>query len=383
MPYSALTPSQQKEKLGNEATSMLTEMEGIKSSPALNAFDNFENLLNLSQPGILTAKKTAKQFQDVVSVSDNYGVFTWNPTLQVWEKTPSTTELKFIFPASENATSNNAVLSASSVASNIKIVIDDQTGKEMYLPSSATVSLTIGGTKVAGYEAHLVYAGGNPQPTEASYKLTFNGYAFENSIKRTTPVYFKASFTHNNKNLITFNVGSTADIDKLMEGSGLTKYYGTGNCLISLMDNFVMVTDMNIEGMANDENNMENTLPHPENWNSPNHFADVNTYEKAHAEAEAAAFNKNVKMALVSTKDQTKLADVIQRAQKGDSYNVYQTWNGSYWMYDPNSTIVVQHYDSVGYLKFNDNTEVAADVYFSEGFDTFMTKLQEFIGANP
>ena len=264
-----------------------------------------------------------------------------------------------MFPANEKATTNNATLTASSIASKVKIVVNNGTVRRMYLPSSVIATLTIGGTPVGKYEANATYANENPEPTEASYKLTLNGYVFENSAKRTSPISVKSSFSNEGKNLISFNVGSTADIDKLMEGSELTKYFGTANCLITLMDNFVMVADMNTEGFANADEALDN-IPEPD-YNSTEK---VNAYNKTISEGLANAFNNNVKMALVSKKDGTKLADVVQRSVKAGT---------NYYGQD--------QYDNLLFLRFNDKTEVAMDVYFSTGFDTLETKFEDFLKA--
>lgn len=396
-PYSKLTPDQQKVKLEAEANEMLTQMESSKSSTAIDAFDNFESLLSVSQPNIQIGEKTAKTVQEVLNISDAYGIFTWNPTTQDWTETASTSELKFIFPATEKATTNNAVLTASSIASNVKVVVDNETGEEMFLPSSVTAILTIGGTQVGKYEANAAYSNGNPEPTEASYKLTLNGYVFENSAKRTSPVSVKSSFSYEGKNLIGFNVGSTADIDKLMEGSELTQYFGKANCLISLMDNFVMIADANIEEFANADEALEESLTEPEypDFKDPKadfkaHYTARNEYYKKHSEGDVANSNKNMKLILVSKKDGTKIADVVVRSEKGDSYletlpvwvkDEYST-TGGYWAYNDNGeTITVQYYDEVLYLKFGDGTEVSMSSYFSTGFGTFETKFEDFLKA--
>ena len=357
-PYSSLTPDQQKAKLENEANGMLTQMENSKSSTAIDAFENLESIFNLSLPEIKIGKKTAKTVQEVLNVSDAYGIFTWDSKNQDWIKTASTSELKLVFPATDKAITNNATLTASSIASKVKIVVNTTTGEEMYLPSSVTAVLTIGGTEVGKYEAKATYATANPEPTEVSYKLTLNGYVFENSAKRTSPISVTSSFSHDGKNLISFNVGSTTDIDKLMEGSELSQYYGKANCLISLMDNFVLVADMDIEGFANADEALSK-IPDPD-YSSPEK---VNAYNKTISEGLATAFNNNVKMALVSKKDGTKLADVVQRSVKGDLYYGQQ------------------QYDDILFLRFNDKTEVAMDVYFSTGFGTFETKFEDFLKA--
>ncbi len=356
-PYSSLTPDQQKVKLENEANSMLLQMESSKSSTALDAIENFGRLLSISEPSMPMARKAARTIQEILNISDFYGVFTWNPSLENWTFSPSTTEFKFIFPASPSSTTNNAELTAQSISSGVKVVIDTQTGDQLNLPSSVNAILKIGGVQVGAYEANAVYSNDNPTPVEVGYKLTLNGYLWENYAKRTTPISVKSSFSYNGKNLIDFNVGSTADIDKLMEGSELTQYLGKANCLISLMDDFVLVADMNIEGLVNDQSALYINTPEPD-YNNP---TAVSAYNKTISEGEANAFNKNIKMALVSKKDGTKLADVIQNSEKGGIY--YGT----------------QEYDTILYLRFSDNTIVAMDVYFSAGFDTLATKFQEFI----
>jgi hypothetical protein len=396
-PYSTLTPDQQKAKLEAEANDMLKQMENSKSSTAIDAFENLESLFSVNVPKIQIGKKTAKTVQEVLNVSDVYGVFTWDSKAQAWTKTASTSELKFVFPANEKATTNNAILTASSVASKVKIVVNDVTNEEMYLPSSVTATLTIAGNTVGKYEANATYVNGKPEPTEASYKLTLNGYVFENSAKRTSPVSVKSSFSHEGKNLIGFNVGSTADIDKLMEGSKLTDNYGKANCLISLMDNFVIVADMDFATQAKEDEALEKSLINPKypNYEDPKadykaYYTAENTYNKQYSDANVASFNKNAKMILVSKKDGTKIADVVRRSEKKDSHpitlpvwvkNQYYTAGGYWSSSDKGETITVQYYDEVLYLKFNDKTEVSMSSYFSSGFGAFETKFQDFLKA--
>ena len=201
-PYSSLTPDQQKVKLENEANSMLLQMESSKSSTALDAIENFGRLLSISEPSMPTARKAARTIQEILNISDFYGVFTWNPNQENWTFSPSTTELKFIFPASPSSTTNNAELTAQSISSGVKVVIDTQTGDQLNLPSSVNAILKIGGVQVGAYEANAVYSNGDPTPVEVGYKLTLNGYVWENYAKRTTPISVKSSFSYNGKNLI-------------------------------------------------------------------------------------------------------------------------------------------------------------------------------------
>ena len=58
-------------------------------------------------------------------------------------------------------------------------------------------------------------------------------------------------------------------------------------------------------------------------------------------------------------------------------------WDGKEWIYDWNMDPVkmYDYYHTVSYLKFNDNTEVDIEVYFSEGFTEFVGKWEDFVKA--
>jgi hypothetical protein len=152
------------------------------------------------------------------------------------------------------------------------------------------------------------------------------------------------------------------------------------------MDNFVIVADMDLATAAADDIALEKTLPNV-NYNSKTYYTDHNAYNLKLAEGEAANFNKNMKLILVSKKDGTKIADIVQHAEKEYSYDRYNKWvtadneYGGYWEYDQNTPQILNYYYVVNYLRFNDKTEVEMGAYFSEGFDTFESKFEDFISA--
>ena len=154
------------------------------------------------------------------------------------------------------------------------------------------------------------------------------------------------------------------------------------------MDNFVIVAEMDITGLTTDENALDKSLIYPD-YNKKNYFTDINSYNLKYSEGYVAAYNKNNKLILVSKKDGTKIADVILRSEKGYSYtDNYTRWivsnnnsNGGYWGYNSNGGTLVQYYDEVLYLKFNDSTEVSMSSYFSTGFDNLERKFEDFLKA--
>ena len=406
-PYSKLTPSEQKVKLEAEANTMLVQMDKSKTSGAIEAMQNLENLLSIGSIDIFNGKND-NQIEDVLNVSGVYAIYTWNNSKQDWVKSSSTSELKFVFPAKKNLTTNNASFSSKSTSSNIKVEIEDTYGNWVYdpktgnyiqtpsindyfyLPTSVDAILTIDNAQAATFAANAKYTGMIEAPDEASFKMVLNdGYTFEISgAKKATANTAKSSFTYNGKNLISFNAGSTADIDALIEDEDLIQYQGKANGLIQIMDNFLIVADMDIAAQTKDEEALKKTLIYPD-YNSKTYFTDLNTYNLKESEGYAVAYNKNLKLMLVSKKDGTKIADVIQHSEKGYFYNTYSKWvvsnnyppYGGFWDYDPKGGVLVQYYDTVLYLKFNDNTEVEMSAYFSTGFDTLETKFEDFLKA--
>ncbi|SEP32294.1 hypothetical protein SAMN05444671_0057 [Flavobacterium sp. CF108] len=391
-PYSSLTPSLQKTKLEAEANQMLVELDKTKSSGAIEALANLSRLLGVDEIDVFGGKRSNK-VEDILNVSGVYGIYTWNNAEQVWVKTASTTELKFVFPAKESQTANNAVLSAKGISSDVKVKSYDSwvSGTEIYdslfLPSSADAVLTIDNGQSATFALTAKYSNGKEVPNEFSYKMVLNdGYTWEMSSIKAAQNTAKASLIYNGKTLIDFTAGSNANIDNLLDNKELVQYRGKANGLFQLMDNFVIVADMDLATAAADDIALEKTLPNV-NYNSKTYYTDHNAYNLKLAEGEAANFNKNMKLILVSKKDGTKIADIVQHAEKEYSYDRYNKWvtadneYGGYWEYDQNTPQILNYYYVVNYLRFNDKTEVEMGAYFSEGFDTFESKFEDFISA--
>lgn len=402
-PYSKLTPSEQKVKLEAEANEMLLQMDKSKTSGAIEAIQNLGNLLSISSVDIFNGKND-NQIAEILNVSGVYGIYTWNNSKQIWIKTASTTELKFIFPAKKSQTANNAILSSKSTSSDIKVKLEDsynwQSGTtindEFYLPTSVEATLTIDNAQAATFATNAKYTGTIETPDESSFKMVLNdGYTFEISGKKATENTAKSSFTYNGKNLVSFNAASTADIDALIEDDALIQYRGKANGLVQIMDNFIIVADMDISTQAKDEESLEKSLVFPTDpdYQSPKadykaYYTAENVYNKKYSEGNVVNSNKNMKLILVSKKDGTKIADVVYRSEKGYSYDYeLPVWiknanysTGGYWSWNGNGEIItIQHYDEVLYLKFNDNTEVAMSAYFSTGFDNLETKFENFL----
>jgi hypothetical protein len=92
-------------------------------------------------------------------------------------------------------------------------------------------------------------------------------------------------------------------------------------------------------------------------------------------------------MALVSKIDGTKIADIIERSDIDYSYYSYSQWQWDtyygygYWVYSSNPGVLINHYTEVPYLRFGDQSEVSIETYFSTGFTTFKTNVENYLKA--
>jgi len=413
--YSDLTPAQQKLKLEAEANDMLVQLNKTKSSSAIEAIQNLGHLLSIDQVDIFDGKGN-NGVEEILTVSGVYGIYTWNNTEKIWVKTASKTELKFIFPAKKSQTANNAILSANSISSDIKVKNIDTYGewnynsetKQMvhtpsvydyfFLPTSANASLTIDGLQSATLTQTAKYSNGKQAPDEFAYKMSVNdGYVWEMSGKKGTESTSKAVLTYNGKTLLDFNAASSANIDALMDKEELLQYRGKANGLFTLLDNFVIVADMDLATEAADKEALyKNTVrpPYPDydqaNTNYKAYYTNLNAYELKISQGLAANFNKNMKLILVSKKDGTKIATIVLHSEKDGDYTfdlpvwIENKWstNGGYWGQNGEGEAFSRPYlEEVYYLKFNDNTEVAASVYFSTGFNDLQTKFKDFAAS--
>jgi hypothetical protein len=391
LPYSSLTPEQQKLKLESEANAALVEMDKLKSSSAIEAIQNLERLLEISSIDLLNGKPD-NGVADLINVSEVYGIYTWNNDKNSWTKTASSTDLKFIFPAKKSQTTNNTVLTSKGVSSGVKATSTDTNGivDEIFLPSSVDAIITIDNVQAGSIIMNAKYVNGNNRPEEASYKVILNdGYVWENNAKKGATNAFNLSFSYNGKNIMNYTVDSNSKIDALLDNDNvLNSYKGKGNVLIKILDNFVIIGNMDLEAISNEQDAFEKNNKRPD-YNSKSYYTDLNVYEKKRAESDAAIFNKNTKLFLVSKKDGSRVADVTQNAVKGYLSTSYYKWTvdptvpvyGGYWSWDWNTVQTVQYYDTDIYFRFKDNTEVAASVYFSTGFDALEKKFNDFIDA--
>lgn len=412
-PYSALTPDEQKVKLENESISFLDFGNAAKTSSAVEALQHLGKLLDES-PAEIIEEKDVNEVKETVQYADAYGIFTWDKVKREWTKTPSTTELKFVFPARIGATTNNAVFSVKAVSSGIAVTetyeeydwekdeyIDHET--TYYLPKSTTGILNIDSREAASVEFSAEYKDNKEAPVRSLYKVTTNdGYVYTNDVDKATENRVAMRLTHNNKLMFEAVAKADGKIDELTElvkddGEIEDDNYnllGKANAYMKLMDNLVIVYTVDMENYARESEAIDKDYDAKmdalyANWTAyeknKNRYTLLGQYEKERNDKLAEASKKYMSAALVSTKDGSKIADVIEKSEKDGEHWDYYFWDDTKqaWSYNYNaaSTKKYDYYTSNYYLKFKDNTLVEMSAYFSDGFDKIEERWENFLNA--
>lgn len=404
-PYSALTPAEQKVKLENESTGFLDNLNAAKTSSAIEALQNLEKLLEES-PADVVESKPVRNVKETFQYADAYGVFTWDNVKRDWAKTASASELKFIFPAKIGATTNTAVLSAKAVSSGISVVDSSLENNYQpnsnvkyqttyYLPSSATGILTISNAQAATVELTASYKDNKQAPVSSTFKITTNdGYVYSTDLNKATENSGTIQFTFNGKVLLEAVTKSDIKIDELVnfKGDDNTGLWGSANAYMKLTDNLLVVYKMDLQNYSKESNAIDEDYSMKRNalWSgnsekNANLYVQLQQYEKEEADKTAALWTKYVTAVLVSTKDGSKIADVIEVSEKDGEHSDGFVWNTNTkaweWSYGTDYTKKYDIYHANTYLKFNDNTLAEASTYFSEGFDKLEDKWEDFTKA--
>ena len=406
-PYSDLSPNEQKVKLEQECIDLLNDLNAATSLQAIDVFENFIDLLDRDEPEIddpWQEGNSKKTIQSIFKITNVYGVFTWNRNQ--WVKTSSKSELKFVFPANGRTGDNNASLSLKAVNSNATFIEEwyddwnDETYEDIiYLPSSATGILTVDKKEIAKIEANAKYRKdpldfdgiyGNP-PESSQFKITTSEkYVFWYHVSGSgneTKYEMQLSFDKNPLIEAQFKVGIGLEkffdkVESVEEIEDLKKIFGKVATMgyLKLMDNLVLIYQVDdIPQFAIEIDKI--FYEEPDYWYNPDYYKVYGQNLKKSCDNMAKAMNDYMVVSLASTKDGTKIAELVAKSEKvGEHWN-NDFWNGSYWSWGNNYTWKYDEYDLKLYLRFGDKSLVEAEAYFSEGFGRFENKWEDFVDA--
>ena len=321
--------------------------------------------------------------------------------------------------------------------------IDESYEEIVQIPTSVTSKLSVDNKEIAKIETSAQYKKNTYEyedfkidgyPEKSSFKITTAEkysyeYQFDGNGKETK---LKMLLTHDKKTLIEgvfktdIQIKDVLDNLEDIEDFEDTDFYDifgkvSTTAYIKMMDNLVLayqIDDMSryLDEIIRIESEWYDNEP---DWRSADYYKNYEKGQKKYSDDFAAVMNKYLKISLVSLKDGTKIAEFTYKSQKTDEYYdqikflswddyLLKEWNDYYsqygwwdsyqdfynerrpqysgegrWDWDWNYPYVklYDEYSPVAYLRFNDNTLVETEAYFSTGFSELESKWEDFVNA--
>jgi hypothetical protein len=355
--YSDLSVEKQKEKLQDDANAFLSEMNGLQTNDGVKVLSTFNALLeiNVPQPGFLRASVN----EIILHISDFYGKYTWNSKTGSWDLEESSKEAEFSFPVGNQT----GKIVASGISSGINYPIDYDYEADMLssveLPKEIHGKIYLGNAEIGTIHAVSDIKNLTTFPSLSELSFVLGEYSLSANVAKASPNIAKSTLKKGNTVLIDADVDLSGNVDFLVNEEGDPGQMN-GNAVINLQNSlaFAGIIDVTsyMQALAQIEVNYEKDYEQ---------YGGGKAYEN-YIKADVKAYNDYFNLFLVSVKDRTKIASL-----KSKAVSETETWYGETYTY----------WEEVPVLIFKDNTEIEAEVFFSKGFETFVTNLNKFINA--
>jgi len=460
LPWSQLTYAQQRQRMEAESINFVREIRDISQDPAIDAIQNFERLINIYSPELPDPIREVSSIKEIFDITTVTGTFTWNNSQQRWNRTAAVNnELRFIFPATRETTTNNATLAFRANNSGITFTVhfssdndcwcaewdnqgwqclewvctdNEDTEMVVYLPESATATLTIGTTEIARIEFGAEY-NANEVPQRAVYRMVTNaGYEFLWTVNTRDEEIATFSLRRNNTSLMEGRVRTDMDM-VAWEDIGLDALDGeepdaetvfrlleNADATVRLMNDLTIVYWIDSENYARqmdalwDWDNAEwdriselNSAEWRsiEDWfNAENerlNNSDICNWSSQDFDWEACDASRSALWGERYTRDSLRMA--TSRARETEQRREFRTREANIMNQFMRSALVCTEdnfriaelvarvgrtqdrwndwvwYDIVIYLRFNNGVYVEAEAYFGTGFDRLISEWNDFI----
>lgn len=342
-PYSSLSPEKQKEKLIVDGKSVIAQLDGLSQAKSIELLLSFQDLVEIDDPQLPNSPAIGK---NVIYVNDFNGTYTWNKEAQKWDKTADANKLSFVLPAKRGGTTNNGKIEITGVSAGVNL-----SGYE--LPKEAQIVLNADNAVVGTISIKATEVSADKAPKTATIKMNLdNGYTLDLAAEKGSTNVASFQFKKGDVTIL----GGTADLSGNVDVAEL----GKGNAEVKILNNLVIWGNVDIENINKEVAILDEAYDSVENY--------TEAIEKKYEEDWCAIMNKYSDIKLSSREDKTKIAS-LSYGVKEDVY----TYNGL------KEDVVFKNYDSVMFLKFNDNTSVEASVYFGTGFDSVLSVWNDFV----
>ena len=374
--YSSLTPEQQKDKLAEESDAILSNLNDLPNADGIKVLKSFFELLDISAPeleDVLNYDSNAGII--AIEVKDMNGEFTWNTATESWTKKVLSNKIVFNFPV-EKSTSNNGKVEITGTGSGAWV--DDDDDEKFELPKNAKFVAFLSNREVANVEIKATDPNTDNIAKDASVKVLLGNYVISADAKKgaDSKVGSTFSFKAGNNVILDAVLSSTIDWEYIYE---YERYVGYDNekwesIYETAMDTTIMLdyqsaevnigTNLAIVGYANVKainNRLDEIYEKYEKTYGYDSWNWTDAVKEAKVKEEAAAYNANMKMSLVSKKDEYKIAAV----KFGYTYEI-DNYDGR------------KNYYEEPIFVFNDETEASVETFFGSGFNRVIEAWEDF-----
>lgn len=384
-PYSKLTPEEQKKKLVNDGQEISKQITGIADESSMKALNSLVEISGglislLEGTDDLPNAKAATAEDVIVKLSKYTGAYTWDSAKEEWKKDADAENLVLIFPAYKGDTKTQGKLELSATASGV--LIDNNE-----IPSKIEGTIYVANKKEGSIFFTATGIDKSKVVETADMTISLGNYNLAADVnKKSSKNELNLGFGNGTNSIITGYADLTANITvEMIENEDLASL-GDGNFSLILSDKLALVGFVDVKSLIAEEQRIDEAIDviyeaykeaqstlseeyYKENITSDEYYAKREELFKSYKDKvkplkveEAELNNKYTNIVLASTSEKHKIASLYFEFDNA-------SWDEYGWFYDD---------CRVMYLKFNDETRVAPDVFFGDGFTSVVNIWNAF-----
>jgi len=367
--YSNLDTTAQKQNLEKAGVDFVKKIESLSDEKFIDVLDYLATFPSVNGGSIFTSVSkissasknkdlkaifsTVSAVDSVSKLSEHYGIYIYNRASDTWVKTASTTKLEFRFPATENSTTNNAILTCSYVASSVKVDVE---GERAELPASITAALIVDNKEELKLTSNYQYkSDGTPTKTETT--LVLGAFTLKTSSSNNSSDFGSSlSISKGSETLLSFSAGAsgTLSVDGATNMDDPNEIVKNANASFEIM-NIKLAGQVDFKGL-----------------NTANKLIDYNQEDSITVKKEVENLNKFSKVVAINKDNNTVIAKLVFKPVTESS-----TW--CYYDYGTQQNICDTYTNSYAEprLVFKDGTPLAFDTFFDNGFGKLIDELED------
>lgn len=367
---------------------------------------------------------------DIKKFSDSFGIYTYNPKTDRFDKAAANDKIEVLFPSKKGAKSNSAKLTIKYKTDAKTIDID---GYNYEIPTAVLGTMTVDGKSVLELKSALATHGDN-LPKDASVDLTLGAYKANTKItNENNDLQVTFTFSQGTDEIVKMQMGAKhdnityqklKDLNKTVTEQGgdqtytytefdteaFAKLFKGANIRLTVA-NVQFLGSGDVSKVANALPNDDDAPKYPE-WPERDYEAERklrqqledrkisyeeyrkamdaleqayevaqkehkklykayliadNAFSKKQNEAEVLALNNNIELAAFNVTKGTKLATAKLQSVEEDSY------------YDEYYDVTHRYYEAEPILIFGDDSIVSFDQYSDQGFGNLITDIENLL----